>query len=145
MACAKTLSAYDLLNDSEYMSGQMLNFFKDKLQQLHEEVIEKAESISVNLAEAPLRAPDRMDQGTNEEFLNENYTFQEHENHLQKEIESALQRIDERSYGYCEETGDPIGLKRLLAIPYARYCLKVQEAKEQTTQHALGTQAMYLN
>lgn len=131
MTNAKAFSNYDSLDDSGYLSEEMLEYFKYKLKELHEQVIKKEEAISLNLTEVPIRVPDRMDQGANEELLNQNYMFQEHENHLQQEIESALQRIDEGVYGYCEETGDPIGLKRLLAIPYARYCLKVQEHKEQ--------------
>jgi DnaK suppressor protein len=131
MTNAKALSNYDLPDGSDYLSEEMLNYFKDKLKELYEQVIKKEEAISMSLTEVPIRVPDRVDQGANEELLNQNYMFQEHENHLQQEIEDALQRIDEGVYGYCEETSEPIGLKRLLALPYARYCLKVQEHKEQ--------------
>ncbi|MGV8948872.1 MAG: TraR/DksA family transcriptional regulator [Candidatus Paracaedibacter sp.] len=131
MTNAKALSNYDLPDGSDYLSEEMLDYFKDKLKELYEQVIKKEEAISMSLTEVPIRVPDRVDQGANEELLNQNYMFQEHENHLQQEIEDALQRIDEGVYGYCEETSEPIGLKRLLALPYARYCLKVQEHKEQ--------------
>jgi DnaK suppressor protein len=131
MINSKALSAYDPFDEGDYMSEQMLGYFKDKLQEILKQVIEKKEAISLSLVKTPIRIPDRADQGANEELLNQNYMFQEHETRLQQEIESALQRIDKGDYGYCEETGNPIGLRRLLAVPYARYCLKVQENKEQ--------------
>lgn len=138
MINSKALSVYDPFDDCNYMSEQMLGYFKDKLQELRKQVIEKEEAISLSLVETSVRVPDRADQGANEELLNQNYMFQEHENRLQQEIELALQRIDEEVYGYCEETGDPIGLRRLLAVPYARYCLKVQGNKEQERKRIMG-------
>lgn len=138
MINSETFSAYNPFDDSDYMSEQMLSYFKDKLQELHKQIIEKEEAISLNLLETSIRVPDRTDQGTNEELLNQSYMFHEHGNHLQQEIELALQRIDEGVYGYCEETSDPIGLKRLLAVPYTRYCLKIQGDKEEEQKRIMG-------
>lgn len=138
MPNATTLSSYNSLDESDYLSEEMLNYFRHKLNELYEQVIKKEEALSLSFTEVPIRVPDRVDQGANEELLNQNYMFQEHENHLQQDIESALQRIDDGVFGYCEETGEPIGLKRLLAIPYARYCLKVQEHKEQDKKEPWG-------
>lgn len=138
MPNATTLSSYNSLDKSDYLSEEMLNYFRHKLNELYEQVIKKEEALSLSFTEVPIRVPDRVDQGANEELLNQNYMFQEHENHLQQDIESALQRIDDGVFGYCEETGEPIGLKRLLAIPYARYCLKVQEHKEQDKKEPWG-------
>jgi DnaK suppressor protein len=76
------------------------------------------------------READHTNHGTNEELHIQDFTFQEHEDQLRHQVELALKHIEEGTYGYCEETGEPIGVKRLLVVPYARYCLKVQKYKE---------------
>ncbi|MBM3633652.1 MAG: TraR/DksA family transcriptional regulator [Alphaproteobacteria bacterium] len=124
------LSSYDPFNDPEYMSEQMLCYFKDKLEKMHKQVLAKEEAISLSLTEAPNREPDPVDQGTNEGLHNRDFMFQEHEDQVRHEIELGLERINEGIYGYCEETGEPIGVKRLLAVPYTRYCFKAQDFKE---------------
>lgn len=126
----ETISSYHPSNDPEYMSEQMLNYFKDKLQKMDKQLLEKEEVISLSLVDAPNREPDHVDQGTNEELLIQDFMFQEYEDQLRHEVESALQRINDGTYGYCEETGNPIGVKRLLVVPYARYCLEIQNLKE---------------
>jgi DnaK suppressor protein len=131
MINAEAPLSYDPLNDSEYMSKQMLNYFKDKLERMDKEILKKEASISLSLVDDPNREPDHVDQGTNEEIHIADFSLQEHEDQLRQEVELALKRIKEGTYGYCEETGEAIGVKRLLAVPYARYCLKVQEHKEQ--------------
>jgi DnaK suppressor protein len=122
----------------EYISEEMLTYFKEYLQKKHEEILQKEEAISFSLLNEPIRMADSLDQSSSEEIHHEDFMIQEHEDYLRHEIESALQRIEEGTFGYCEETGDPIGLKRLIAVPYARYCLKVQEHKEQAVKRMLG-------
>ncbi len=123
-------SSYDPLNDPEYMSAEMLLYFKDKLMQMHNEMLEREKLISLSLLDAPNQEPDLVDRGVNEELRIEPFSYLEHEDQLRHEVESALQRMNEGTYGYCEETGAPIGVKRLLAVPYARYSLKIQKYKE---------------
>lgn len=130
MLKSETNPSYDLLNDPEYMSVQMLLYFKDKLMQMHNEMLEREKMISLSLLDAPSQEPDLVDRGANEELHIEPFSYLEHEDQLRHEVESALQRMNEGTYGYCEETGEPIGVKRLLAVPYARYSLKVQKYKE---------------
>jgi DnaK suppressor protein len=127
----ETLPSYDPVDDPAYMSKEMLNYFKDNLMRMDQELLRKEGSISLSLIDAPNREPDNVDQGANEELRSENFAFLEHKDQLRHEVESALQRIDEGTYGYCEETGEPIGVKRLLIVPYARYCLQVQNHKEE--------------
>jgi DnaK suppressor protein len=127
----KILSSYNPLNDSQYMSEEMVNYFKDRLMQMHADILKKRASISLSLLGTPHREPDRIDQATNEGLHIQDFMFQEHGDQLLHELESVLKRIKDGTYGYCEETGKPIGVKRLIAVPYARYCLKVQKYKEQ--------------
>jgi len=124
------LSTYNPLNDSVYMSDQMLAYFKNKLLKMHQKIIKEENAISLSLVDAPNRDSDPIDRGSNEELAGDKFTFQEHEDHIRHEIEAALERINTRIYGYCEETCEPIGVKRLLAVPYARYSLSVQTHKE---------------
>lgn len=130
MVSSDKLSSYDPLKDPKYMSEQMLNYFKDNLMHMHQAILKKEESISLSLIDAHYREPDEVDQGTGEELHMEDFIFQEHEDQLRQEIELALERIENGTYGYCEETSEPIGVKRLLVVPYARYSLKTQKYKE---------------
>jgi DnaK suppressor protein len=66
------------------------------------------------------------------------HKYQEHEQNLRHEVESALQRMDDGSYGYCVATGKPIGVQRLIATPYATYCFDVQAEKEGHRQSSWG-------
>ena len=112
------------------MSGRMLSYFKEKLQKMQKQVFRVEEAIFSSLTDSTNREPDFLDRGAYEEQHSEGFVLQEHEGQLLQEIELALRRIKDGSYGYCEKTGKPIGVKRLLAIPYARYCLKTQEHQE---------------
>jgi DnaK suppressor protein len=131
-------SSYDPLNDPHYMSGQMLNYFKNKLMEMHTDILKKEKAISLSLADDANREADPTNQGVNEELHIQDFTFQEHEDQLRHEVELALKHIEEGIYGYCEETDEPIGVKRLLAVPYARYCLKIQKYKENERKRLTG-------
>lgn len=130
MVNSHIISSYAPLNDSQYMSDLMLNYFKETLQKMQKQVLEAEETIFLSLTSSANREPDFLDRGVYEEQHSESFMLQEHEGRLLQEIELALKRIKDGCYGYCEETGKPIGVKRLLAIPYARYCLKTQEYQE---------------
>ena len=129
----QSISGYSPLNDSEYMSPEMVRYFKDKLNAMHKEVLAKEKAIAQNLLEDTCREPDPLDRSVTEELCNTDLTLHEHEDHLRREIEEALQRLDDDSYGYCEATDEPIGVRRLDVMPTARYCLAVQEKKEAET------------
>lgn len=131
MGQTDALKTNEVFESAEYMSEDMLNYFKSKLQMMREQILQKEESISTSLMDEPFRLPDLVEQSANNELHHEDFLFQDHEDSIRQEIESALQRIDDGTFGYCEETGEPIGIKRLLAVPYARYNVKVQELKEQ--------------
>lgn len=125
---------YDPLKDTSYMSNHMRHYFKNKLSLMLHELLKKEQIISLSLMDLSHREADHIDQGACEEFRYNQFAFQEHDNHLLREVEEALGRIQDKTYGYCEETGDPIGVRRLEAVPQTRYCLKVQENKEQCSK-----------
>ncbi|MBN8827650.1 MAG: TraR/DksA family transcriptional regulator [Sphingobacteriia bacterium] len=121
---------YDPLKDKIYMSPDMLKFFKDKLTNLLIEIINKENSISSNVRETPYKQPDFVDTGTDEELQYNDFMYQEHEENLRFQIEEALKSIENGTYGFCEESGNPIGIERLLIIPYARFTTEAQEKRE---------------
>lgn len=127
---SKLPAGYDPNKDQNYISADMCCYFKKKLEDMRQKILEKENSISLNLVNSTTQEPDPVDQGTTEDLHYGDLVFQEHEEHLRQEIESALQRIKDGTYGYCEITGKPIGVKRLLLVPTARYCIKVQEKIE---------------
>lgn len=131
MKTNNAIAVHNSFENSEYMSDEMLQHFKEMLEGMRDQILQKETAISLSLVDEPFRIADVIEQSANDEQHKEEFIVQEHEDSIRQEIEAALQRILDGTYGYCEETGDPIGLKRLMAVPYARYCVKVQEFKEQ--------------
>jgi len=115
---------------SQYMNVQQLAFFKEKLIVMRNELLENAGSTSEHLREHTAE-PDPADQATIEEENALELRARDRERKLLKKIEEALHRIDDESYGYCEETGDPIGIPRLLARPTATLTIDAQTRREQ--------------
>ena len=115
---------------SQYMSAEQLAFFRDKLLSTQRELLEKANLTSEHLREHELEA-DPTDQATIEEEYALELRARDRERKLLKKIDEALRRIDEGSYGYCEETGEPIGIARLLARPTATLSIEAQSRREQ--------------
>ena len=115
---------------SQYMSAEQLAFFRERLVQTQKELLEKANVTSEHLREHELEA-DPTDQATIEEEYALELRARDRERKLLKKIDEALRRIDEGSYGYCEETGEPIGIARLLARPTATLSIEAQSRREQ--------------
>lgn len=130
MANPETTSAYDPLKDPEYMSQQMLRYFRDKLIKLRQDILTKERGNSFSMGNTPFREPDYVDQGTMEGLHHGDFALQKYEDQVRHKVEAALARFHEGTFGYCEETGEAIGVQRLLAVPYACYSLKVQNHKE---------------
>ena len=131
-------SAYSPLSDATYMSPNMKRYFQNKLYNELEGLIEEERALSLSLRENTKQEPDFVDQSCIEELRFKCHAYQEHEAHLRHEVEAALQRLADGSYGYCAETGKPIGVERLIAAPYALYCFEVQAAKEGYRQRRWG-------
>jgi len=126
------LSESDLLRApaSQYMGTEQLAFFRQRLRDMQKDLLEKADLTSEHLREHELEA-DPTDQATIEEEYALELRARERERRLLKKIDESLRRIDEGSYGYCEETGEPIGIPRLLARPTATLTIEAQARREQ--------------
>lgn len=121
---------YDPLQDPTYMSDDMINYFRQKLNKMLDDLINQENLIALNKADGPGREAEYVEASQIEELsLEENLPLQ-NEDLLKREVENALYRINQGTYGYCEETGDSIGVRRLLAFPMARYTTEVQKQKD---------------
>jgi DnaK suppressor protein len=125
------LSEADILKQSknDYMSKEQLAFFKHRLTELAAQLRENAGQTTEHLRELAI-VPDPADRATLEEEHALELRARDRERKLLKKVEAALLRIEDGSYGYCEETGEPIGVARLLARPTATLSIEAQERRE---------------
>lgn len=114
---------------SDYMNSAQLKFFRKKLESQRTEILDNVANTSEHLRQST-EMPDPADRATQEEEQSLELRTRDRERKLLHKITKALQRIDDGSYGYCEETGDPIGLKRLIARPTATLTIEAQERHE---------------
>lgn len=114
-----------------YMNPVMLEYFREKLIQWRQDLIkESSETIANTLQETELQKPDLADRASAETDHALELRTRDRERKLINKINSALKRIDDDEYGYCEETGDEIGVARLEARPVATMTLEAQEMHE---------------
>ena len=125
------LTEQDILNyvGDDYMSADHLEFFKERLLQMQQELLSNADATTNHLQEQEA-TPDPADRATLEEEYALELRTRDRERKLLLKIQSTLRLLDEGSYGYCEDTGEPIGLKRLLARPTATLSVEAQERRE---------------
>jgi DnaK suppressor protein len=116
--------------DEEYMNATQLAFFRLKLQQLKREILSSAGETTEHLREDTVVVPDPADRATIEEEHALELRTRDRERKLLKKIEQSIQRIDAGDYGYCDETGEPIGVSRLIARPTASLSLEAQQRRE---------------
>lgn len=114
---------------SEYMSEEQLSFFKDILTEMRQQISEDIQQCRSVLLDNDLEA-DPIDTATQEEIKQITLLRVQRDTHTLHEIEQALERIHSKDYGYCIETGDPIGLPRLLANPVATLCIDAGQNAE---------------
>lgn len=133
----KTKSAEELsdaevlaMPDSEYMNDKQMAFFRLKLLQLKQEILNSAGETTEHLREDTVIVPDPADRATIEEEHALELRTRDRERKLLKKIEQSIARIDAGDYGYCDETGEPIGVGRLLARPTATLSLEAQQRRE---------------
>lgn len=131
MATKKTLTEQELLamSDKDYMNDKQLEFFRNRLTEMEAELRHNAGQTTENLRESTV-VPDSADRATIEEEHALELRTRDRERKLLKKVQAAIKRIDEGEYGYCEETGEPIGVRRLLARPTATLSLEAQERRE---------------
>ena len=116
--------------DSEYMNDIQMAFFRIKLSKLKDEVLTNASETTEHLREDTVVTPDPADRATIEEEHALELRTRDRERKLLKKIEQSIHRIDGGDYGYCDETGEAIGVGRLLARPTATLSLEAQERRE---------------
>jgi DnaK suppressor protein len=116
--------------DDEYMNDKQMAFFRLKLQELKRGILENAGETTEHLREDTVVVPDPADRATIEEEHALELRTRDRERKLLKKIEQSIQRIDAGDYGYCDETGEPIGVGRLLARPTATLSLEAQQRRE---------------
>jgi DnaK suppressor protein len=116
--------------DTEYMNIKQMMFFRLKLIQLKKGILESAGATTEHLRDESAVVPDPTDRATIEEEHALELRTRDRERKLLKKIEQSITRIDAGDYGYCDETGEAIGVGRLLARPTATLSLEAQQRRE---------------
>jgi len=117
------------MSDKDYMNPAQLAFFKARLQQLERDLLKNAGETTEHLRETVL-VPDPADRATIEEEHALELRTRDRERKLLKKVQQSLASIESGDYGWCEETGEPIGIPRLLARPTATLSLEAQQRRE---------------
>ena len=118
------------MSDKDYMNDAQMAFFRIKLVTLKQGILANAGETTEHLREDTVVVPDPADRATIEEEHALELRTRDRERKLLKKIEQSIQRIDSGDYGYCDETGEPIGVGRLLARPTASLSLEAQQRRE---------------
>ena len=133
----KTKAGRDLSEDellampeAEYMNDKQLDFFRTRLQALKDDLLSNAGETTEHLREDTTIVPDPADRATIEEEHALELRTRDRERKLLKKISQSLARIDSGEYGFCDETGEPIGIARLIARPTATLSLEAQQRRE---------------
>ncbi len=128
----KELSDAELfaMPEAEYMNDKQLEFFRVRLQTLKDDLLSNAGQTTENLREDTSIVPDPADRATIEEEHALELRTRDRERKLLKKISQSIVRIDAGDYGFCDETGEPIGLGRLIARPTATLSLEAQQRRE---------------
>jgi DnaK suppressor protein len=116
--------------DAEYMNDTQMAFFRRKLVRLKQDILANAGQTTENLREDTVVVPDPADRATIEEEHALELRTRDRERKLLKKIEQSIGRIDSGDYGYCDETGEAIGVGRLIARPTANLSLEAQQRRE---------------
>jgi DnaK suppressor protein len=124
------ISPYQPKRGEEYMSDKQLEHFREILSAWKRELMYEVDRTVHHMQDEAANFPDPNDRATQESEFGLELRTRDRERKLLRKIDSALARIDDGSYGYCEETGEEIGLKRLEARPVATLCLEAQERRE---------------
>lgn len=116
--------------DEEYMNDMQLEYFRQKLLAWKKSLVEQSQDTLDDLRQGGLNQPDEVDRASLETDKSLDLRTKDRARKLIAKINDALERIEDGSYGYCEETGEPIGLERLEARPIATLSIEAQERHE---------------
>jgi len=117
-------------DDEEYMSPQQLNYFRVLLLEWKKSILSASENTLQSLQDGPIREPDLNDRASSETDWGIELRTRDRQRKLISKIDSALRRIDAGEYGWCEVSGEPIGINRLIARPIATMTVEAQQAHE---------------
>ncbi len=121
---------YAPTDDEPFMNERQQEYFRVKLENWKLEILQGNKETIQNMQEDTTQHPDLADRASSETERALELRTRDRQRKLISKIDSALRRIDEGTYGYCEETGEPIGVKRLDARPIATLSLEAQERHE---------------
>ena len=124
------IGPYKAKRGEAYMNDSQLSYFKQLLTKWKSDLIDEVDRTVVHMKDEASNFPDPNDRATQESEFGLELRTRDRERKLLKKISSALVRIGEGDYGYCDETGEEIGLKRLQARPVATLSLEAQERRE---------------
>ena len=124
------MAPYKPIRGEEYMNGDHFEHFRDILSAWKNELIYEVDRTVHHMQDEAANFPDPNDRATQESEFGLELRTRDRERKLLRKIDSALARIDDGSYGFCDETGEEIGLKRLEARPVATLSLEAQERRE---------------
>jgi DnaK suppressor protein len=121
---------YRPTEDEPFMNPRQREYFRQKLERWKEEILRESRETLENLQEESQNHPDMADRASSESDRALELRTRDRQRKLISKIDAAMKRIDDGTYGYCEETGDPIGIARLDARPIATLSLEAQEMHE---------------
>jgi DnaK suppressor protein len=122
--------SYKPVDDEPFMNDRQRLYFRQKLISWRNDIVEQTRETLVGLHDETAQHADISDRATSETDRALELRARDRQRKLVSKIDAALLRLDDGSYGYCEETGEPIGLKRLDARPIATLSLEAQERHE---------------
>tara|TARA_B100001013_G_C24603561_1_gene439998 strand:- start:135 stop:542 length:408 start_codon:yes stop_codon:yes gene_type:complete len=115
----------------KYMCSKQKEYFKKRLSDWKKEIIEtNSKNLYLNEVDNEISSPDVVDQASSQTDKNVEMRTLNRQRKLLSKIEKAIKKIQDDTYGYCEETGEPIGVKRLIARPIATLTIEAQEKHE---------------
>ncbi len=123
-------ASYKPSDDEPFMNERQLEYFRQKLLAWKEDIIKESKETLSHLQDENHVLPDIADRASSETDRSLELRTRDRQRKLISKIDAALKRIEDGSYGYCEETGDPISLKRLDARPIATLSIEAQERHE---------------
>lgn len=130
MGAELDLNDYRPSEDEPFMNPKQREYFKRKLDSWREEILRESRGTLENLQEESQNHPDMADRASSESDRALELRTRDRQRKLISKIDSALKRIEDGTYGYCEETGEPIGIARLDARPVATLSVEAQEMHE---------------
>ena len=130
MTSVDDLIEYRPTDDEPFMNPRQREYFRRKLEAWREEILRESRETLENLQEESQNHPDMADRASSESDRALELRTRDRQRKLISKIDAALKRIEDGTYGFCEETGDPIGIARLDARPIATLSLEAQEMHE---------------